>query len=216
MPPHADVKNTLDETYTATNSLETKFSEGLFIVTGDFNQTNLKQVMPKYHQRISCPTRGLSVLDRCYTAIKDTYHSIPCPHFGKSDHSAVFLLPAYKQKLKCKEPPQTEVQCWSKAVSPEPLEYQRHGVTCPDSPVTPVATVTAAEVSSVFPRVNPRKMMGLDGVPGRALRSCVDQLVEVFTNIFNLSLLQAKEASRRPPTFQYLRKHMKRALLTIA
>eukprot|EP00061_Rhincodon_typus_P001136 g13835.t1 len=34
--------------------------------------------------------------------------------------------------------------------------------------------------------------MGLDGVPGRALRSCVDQLAEVFIDIFNLSLLQAK------------------------
>eukprot|EP00061_Rhincodon_typus_P008685 g31520.t1 len=34
--------------------------------------------------------------------------------------------------------------------------------------------------------------MGPDGVPGRALRSCVDQLAEVFTDIFNLSPLQAK------------------------
>eukprot|EP00061_Rhincodon_typus_P004878 g23649.t1 len=34
--------------------------------------------------------------------------------------------------------------------------------------------------------------MGPDGVPGCALRSCVDQLAEVFTDIFNLSLLQGK------------------------
>eukprot|EP00061_Rhincodon_typus_P017987 g46952.t1 len=34
--------------------------------------------------------------------------------------------------------------------------------------------------------------MGLDGIPGRALRSCVGQLAEVFTDIFNLSLLQIK------------------------
>eukprot|EP00061_Rhincodon_typus_P006851 g27911.t1 len=34
--------------------------------------------------------------------------------------------------------------------------------------------------------------MGLDGVPGRALRSCADQLEQIFTDIFNLSLLQAE------------------------
>eukprot|EP00061_Rhincodon_typus_P007484 g29226.t1 len=32
--------------------------------------------------------------------------------------------------------------------------------------------------------------MGLGGVPGRALRSCADHLAKVFTDIFNLTLLQ--------------------------
>eukprot|EP00061_Rhincodon_typus_P010230 g34360.t1 len=44
----------------------------------------------------------------------------------------------------------------------------------------------------LFLGVNPRKATGPDGVPGRALRSCVGQLVEGVTDIFNLSLLQAK------------------------
>eukprot|EP00061_Rhincodon_typus_P003419 g20038.t1 len=34
--------------------------------------------------------------------------------------------------------------------------------------------------------------MGLDSVPNQALRSCADQLAEVFTNVFNLSLLQVE------------------------
>eukprot|EP00061_Rhincodon_typus_P013143 g39327.t1 len=34
--------------------------------------------------------------------------------------------------------------------------------------------------------------MGPDGVSGQALRSRVDQLAEVFTDIFNLSILQAE------------------------
>eukprot|EP00061_Rhincodon_typus_P006747 g27725.t1 len=46
--------------------------------------------------------------------------------------------------------------------------------------------------SLIFLRLNPRKEMGPDSVPGRAIRSCADQLAEVFTNIFNISLLQAK------------------------
>eukprot|EP00061_Rhincodon_typus_P007065 g28358.t1 len=62
----------------------------------------------------------------------------------------------------------------------------------PRAPDTPVPLVTASDTRSVFLGVSPRKAMGLDGVPGRALSSCADQLVEVFTDIFNLSLLQTK------------------------
>eukprot|EP00061_Rhincodon_typus_P017905 g46835.t1 len=47
-------------------------------------------------------------------------------------------------------------------------------------------------VRSVLLGVNPRKAMGPDGFPDCALRPCVDQLMEVFTDIFNFSLLQAK------------------------
>eukprot|EP00061_Rhincodon_typus_P009058 g32236.t1 len=64
--------------------------------------------------------------------------------------------------------------------------------SAPTAPDTPVPSVTTSEVRSVFLGVNPRKAMGPDSVPTRALRSYVDQLAEVFTDIFNLSLLQAK------------------------
>eukprot|EP00061_Rhincodon_typus_P015170 g42699.t1 len=62
-------------------------------------------------------------------------------------------------------------------------------LTAPD---TPVPSVTAADIRLVFLGLNPRKVVGLDGVPGRALGSCSDQLAEVFTDIFSLSLLQAE------------------------
>eukprot|EP00061_Rhincodon_typus_P014864 g42209.t1 len=62
----------------------------------------------------------------------------------------------------------------------------------PTASDTPVPSVTASDVRSVFLGINPKKATGPDGVPGRALRSCADQLVEVFTDIFNLSLLQAE------------------------
>eukprot|EP00061_Rhincodon_typus_P018876 g48241.t1 len=307
-------------------------------MTGDFNQANLKQMMPKYHQHISCPTRGVNILDYCYTTTKDVYRSIPHPHFRKSNHSTVFLLPAYKEKVKLENPSRKEVQCWPKAAedwrrvcfdsvdwnvfkcsvenleeyastvtdfiskcteicvpkksicvfpnrkpwlnqeihslpktrraafkSGEPdryrksrydlrkaireakrqyetkLEVQTYQMDCcclwqglngitgykmkqcnvadkdtslPDTfnafyarfeqnttdvatpaltaPNTPVPAVTASEVTSDFLRVKPKKVMGPDGVPGQALRSWADQLAEVFTNIFNLSLLQAE------------------------
>ncbi|XP_051899168.1 uncharacterized protein LOC127585608 [Pristis pectinata] len=52
--------------------------------------------------------------------------------------------------------------------------------------------VTIEDARSVFQRVNTRKASGPDGVPGCVLRSCADQLAEVFPDIFNLSLLQSQ------------------------
>eukprot|EP00061_Rhincodon_typus_P014442 g41459.t1 len=112
IPPQVDGKNALDEIYVATYTLETKFP--LFIVAGDFNQANPKRALPKYHHYFSCPTRGLNIIDHCCTTIKDDYCSIPHPCLG-SHHSAVFLLPAYKHKLKREDPSQKEIQRWSEA-----------------------------------------------------------------------------------------------------
>lgn len=39
--------------------------------------------------------------------------------------------------------------------------------------------------------MNPRKAAGPDGVPGKVLKACADELSHVFTSIFNLSLSQA-------------------------
>eukprot|EP00061_Rhincodon_typus_P009545 g33131.t1 len=64
--------------------------------------------------------------------------------------------------------------------------------SAPTTQNTPVLSVTAADIRSTFLRVNPRKAMGPDGIPSHALRSSVDQLVEIFINIFNISRLQAE------------------------
>ncbi len=49
-------------------------------------------------------------------------------------------------------------------------------------------TVTEDEVSRALKRVNVRKAAGPDGITGRVLRSCADQLAGLFTSIFNESL----------------------------
>lgn len=54
---------------------------------------------------------------------------------------------------------------------------------------TPVLMVD--EVRRTFKKVNPRRSPGPDGILGRVLRGCADQLAEVFTYIFNLSLEEA-------------------------
>lgn len=53
----------------------------------------------------------------------------------------------------------------------------------------PVSTVTVAEGRSVFQRMNSRKATDPDGAPGCVLRTCMDQLAGVLTDIFNLALL---------------------------
>ncbi len=49
-------------------------------------------------------------------------------------------------------------------------------------------TVSEDEVRRAFKRVNVRKAAGPDGITGRVLRSCADQLAGLFTSIFNQSL----------------------------
>uniref|UniRef100_A0A669B3Y2 Reverse transcriptase domain-containing protein n=1 Tax=Oreochromis niloticus TaxID=8128 RepID=A0A669B3Y2_ORENI len=47
------------------------------------------------------------------------------------------------------------------------------------------------QVHNVFRAVNQRKAAGPDGIPGRVLKACADQLAPVFTRLFNLSLTHA-------------------------
>ncbi len=51
-----------------------------------------------------------------------------------------------------------------------------------------VITVSEDEVRRELKRVNIRKAAGPDGITGRVLRSCADQLAGLFTSIFNESL----------------------------
>ncbi len=83
------------------------------IIAGDFNKANLKKVMPNFHQHISCPTRGQNTLDHCYTQFKNAYKAHSLPAFGKSDHSAIFLTPEYKQWIVQDPPVEKEVTRWS-------------------------------------------------------------------------------------------------------
>ncbi|KAK1784837.1 hypothetical protein P4O66_018184 [Electrophorus voltai] len=48
--------------------------------------------------------------------------------------------------------------------------------------------ITESDVRRVFKRVNTRKAMGPDGICGRVLKACADQLAPVFTDILSLML----------------------------
>ncbi|KAK2891549.1 hypothetical protein Q8A73_017214 [Channa argus] len=51
-----------------------------------------------------------------------------------------------------------------------------------------VLCLTTAEARKTLCRVNPRKPAGPDNIPGRVLTECTEQLADVFTDIFNISL----------------------------
>ena len=87
--------------------------DSFVIVTGDFNKANPKKEMPKFIQQVTCATRDGRTLDHCYTTIKSVYRSIPRAQLGRSDHAMVYLVPTYKQQLKCVKPTVKTVKQWS-------------------------------------------------------------------------------------------------------
>ncbi|KAM9432956.1 uncharacterized protein ACWYII_016820 [Salvelinus alpinus] len=54
-----------------------------------------------------------------------------------------------------------------------------------------VITLSVADVSKTFKQVNMHKAAGPDRLPGRVLRAFADQLAGVFTDIFNMSLIES-------------------------
>ncbi len=92
---------------------EQKQPDSVLIILRDFNKANLSCKLPKYRQHITCPTRVSNILDHCYTAIKEAYHSVPRAALGLSDHCLVHLIPTYRQKLKSAKPGLRTVKWWT-------------------------------------------------------------------------------------------------------
>ncbi|KAI5085277.1 hypothetical protein C0J45_3294, partial [Silurus meridionalis] len=55
-------------------------------------------------------------------------------------------------------------------------------------PTDQMLCLTTAEVRKTLCKVNPLKSAGPDNIPGRVFRECAEQLADVFTEIFNISL----------------------------
>ncbi len=84
-----------------------------FLLAGDFNQTDLRSVLPQFHQHVHTPTRGNNTLDCVYTNSPDSYKALPHPHFGQSDHISLLLLPTYTQLIKSVKPSETTIKVWT-------------------------------------------------------------------------------------------------------
>ncbi len=100
--PQAHVSSALQKLADLIPDIEQKHSVLIFL--WDFNKANLSRELPKYRQHITCPIRDCNILDHCYTAIKDSYHSVPRAALGLSAHWLVHLIPTYRQELKSAKP----------------------------------------------------------------------------------------------------------------
>ncbi len=113
IPPQADTSLALSKLHDVISGYINQHPDAAFYHRGDFNKANLRQVMPNFHQHVSCPTRGPNTLDHCYSQFKNAYKARSLPAFGKSDHTAIFLTPEYKQRLAQEPPVKREVTRWS-------------------------------------------------------------------------------------------------------
>ncbi|KAK3569657.1 hypothetical protein QTP86_002644 [Hemibagrus guttatus] len=112
IPPSANAKEALCELYGAISKLQNAHPNRLFIISGDFNNANLKSVLPKFHQYLDFAMRGVNVLDLVYTNIPSTYRAEPRLHLGYSDHISVMLIPAYRSLVRCSKPVLKLVKTW--------------------------------------------------------------------------------------------------------
>ncbi len=84
IPPQADTGLALSKLHEVLSSYINQHPDATFIITGDFNKANLRQVMPNFYQHVSYPTRGPNSLDHCYSQFKNGYNARSLPAFGKS------------------------------------------------------------------------------------------------------------------------------------
>ncbi len=111
IPPSANTKEAMCVLYNAISNLQTTLPEGVFMA-GDFNQVNMKTVLPNFYQHVDFATRGVNTLDLVYTNIKKAFRAAPRPHLGSSDHLSVMLIPAYKTLLTRGKPTLKHVKVW--------------------------------------------------------------------------------------------------------
>ncbi|KAK7944410.1 hypothetical protein WMY93_000138 [Mugilogobius chulae] len=113
VPPQANVKLAMEKLHHSINQQLSRQPDSFVVIAGDFNQANLKSVLPKLHTYVNFSTRGSNTLDQVYCNIPNAYKARALPHVGFSDHLSLALTPAYKS-LSCKQKPTFKtVTVWS-------------------------------------------------------------------------------------------------------
>lgn len=74
--------------------------DGIFILAGDFYPTDLRTVLPEFHQHVHIPATRRNTLNHVYRNITGSYKDLRRPHFGQSDHVSLLLLPADKKRVR--------------------------------------------------------------------------------------------------------------------
>jgi len=79
VPTNANAKLATNELHSAISKQQNDHPEAAFIVAGDFNHSNVKTVLPKFHQHISGHTSGNKILDHIYTNMAAAFPATPSP-----------------------------------------------------------------------------------------------------------------------------------------
>ena len=118
LPPQTDAgtKTALSQLCKDISKQETTHPETTLLVAGAINAGKLKSVLPNIYQHVKCATRIKKILDHLYSTHRDAYKALPRPLYGKSDHSSILLIPAYKTKLKQEVTVTRSIRKWSDEV----------------------------------------------------------------------------------------------------
>ena len=111
--PRANTKNAMYKIREVVQSQETTCPDSVRLILGDFNQCQLKKVLPNYKQYVTCKTCGDNTLDRCYGNIPQAYTCRILPSLGRSIHNMVQLVPRYRQRLKTNKPQRKQIKKWT-------------------------------------------------------------------------------------------------------
>lgn len=117
MPVSVNANNALAEQHNIISCTQNRHPEGFFIIGWDFNQTNLRKIMPKFHHNIALPTRGENTLDHVYTNTRSAYKAVPHPRLGHSDHISVLLFPTNKPLQKPEKLSTKNIRVWTEEAS---------------------------------------------------------------------------------------------------
>lgn len=81
--PQANANVAMSRLHDSISRQQNEHPEGFFfIVTGDFNYTNLKTVLLRFYKNVDIKTRNDRILDQVYTNIPGAYKARFPPHLG--------------------------------------------------------------------------------------------------------------------------------------
>lgn len=73
IPPHTDPSSACDVIQDTVARLQSRYSDALVIISGDFNHVDITSHLGAFTQYVTCPTRHNNTLDPCYINLRDAY-----------------------------------------------------------------------------------------------------------------------------------------------
>lgn len=86
VPPHANTKLAMEKLHLAISRYLSTQPDSVVIAAGNFNNANLKSVLPKL---CKLPNKEKKMLDQVYCNISHAFKASPLPHLGFSDQKGL-------------------------------------------------------------------------------------------------------------------------------